>query len=151
MVAEKKKKYDYFQNLHLERYTPEERRAQCALGGKRSQATTRKKKAMREVARTILDMELKTEDEFRAELEARGVVQTEAAAVLLAQLIRARTGDTEAARFLRDTSGQKPVDNVAIGNMEDKPFATLDLSTLSDDQLKELLEGAGDEEVAEED
>lgn len=145
MVAEKQK-YNYLQNLHLERFTDEERRAHSSLGGKRGSETLRKKKAMRELARAILDLDLKTEDEFRKELKERGIPQTEAAAVLLAQLLRARTGDTEAARFLRDTSGQKPVDNVAIGNLEDKPFATLDLSSLTDDQLKELAADSEEEE-----
>ena len=145
MVAEKQK-YDYLKNLHLERFTEEERRANSSKGGKKGVETMRKKKAMRELARAILDLDLKTTDEFRKELQERGIPQTEAAAVLLAQLLRARTGDTEAARFLRDTSGQKPVDNVAIGNLEDKPFATLDLSTLSDDQLKELAVAPEEEE-----
>ena len=126
--------------FHLERFTPEERREIMARGGRNSQAVLKKKKSMRELARNILDLNLKDEDAFRVELEARGVEQSEAAAVLLAQLVRARTGDTEAARFLRDTSGQKPVDNVAIGNMDDKPFAALDLTALTADQLHELLE-----------
>jgi len=141
-----KKKYNYLQNLHLERFTDEERRANSAKGGKRGAETARKKKAMRELARAILDLDLKSSDEIAKELKERGIPQTEAAAVLLAQLTRARTGDTEAARFLRDTSGQKPVDNVAIGNLDDKPFETLDLTALTDDQLKEIVECAEDQD-----
>ena len=144
-----KEKFNPLQNLHLERFTEEERRAYSSKGGKRGVETMRKKKAMRELARCILDLDLKAEDEFRKELKERGVPQTEAAAVLLAQLLRARVGDTEAARFLRDTSGQKPVDNVAIGNLDDKPFSTLDLSSLTDEQLKEMV--AGSHEESEED
>lgn len=123
----------------------EERIAACRRGGLKSGETRRAKKDMKTLARFILDTPLTTEDEIRAELESRGIPKTEAAAVLLAQLRRARTGDTEAARFLRDTSGQKPVDNVAIGNLDDKPFETLDLSQLSDDQLKSLATAAQEE------
>lgn len=132
-------------NLAQNNMTPEELRAHLSAAGKKCGEVRRKKRAMRDLARDILDMKLKDKDEISAELKTRGIEQTEAAAVLLAQLQRARAGDTEAARFLRDTSGQKPVDNVAIGNLDEKPFATLDLASLTDDQLKELVENAGEE------
>lgn len=120
--------------------SPQELSIACSFAGKKSAEARRKKRALRELARSILDMELKTEDSFRAELERRGMEQSEAAAILLAQLIRARAGDTEAARFLRDTSGQKPVDNVEIGNLDDKPFSSFDLTALSEKQLRMLVE-----------
>ena len=112
----------------------------CRRGAAKSAEVRRKRKAMRELARQILDLDLTSEDEIRVELEKRGVEQTEAAAVLLAQLSRARSGDTEAARFLRDTSGQKPVEGIAVGNLDDKPFSTWDLSSLSEDQLRAMVE-----------
>lgn len=127
-------------NLLQNRLSGEELSRAAREASKKAVEVRRKKKAMRDLARDILDLQLADEDAVRAELEKRGVEQTEAAAVLLAQLIRARTGDTEAARFLRDTSGQKPVDNVAIGNLDDKPFETLDLASLTEAQLKELIE-----------
>lgn len=104
-----------------------------------STAVRRRKKAMRELARDLLDGMVDKEDIIRAELEKRGIDATEAAAVLLAQLVRARSGDTEAARFLRDTSGQKPTENVAVGNLDEKPFETLDLTALTAEQLKSLI------------
>lgn len=131
-------------NLVQNNMTPEELRAHLSAAGKKCGEVRRKKRAMRDLARDILDMKLKDKDEISAELKSRGIEQTEAAAVLLAQLQRARAGDTEAARFLRDTSGQKPVDNVAIGNLDEKPFATLDLASLTDDQLKAIVEDAED-------
>jgi len=127
-------------NLLQNRLSGEELSRAASEASKKAVEVRRKKKLMRDLAREILDLQLADEDDVRAELKKRGVEQTEAAALLLAQLIRARTGDTEAARFLRDTSGQKPVDNVAIGNLDDKPFETLDLASLSEAQLKELIE-----------
>lgn len=127
-------------NLLQNRLSGEELSRAASEAGKKAVEVRRKKKAMRDLAREILDLQLADEDAVRAELKKRGVEQTEAAALLLAQLTRARAGDTEAARFLRDTSGQKPVDNVAIGNLDDKPFSTLDLASLSEAQLKELIE-----------
>ena len=127
-------------NLLQNRLSGEELSRAASEASKKGVEARRKKKLMRDLAREILDLQLADEDDVRAELKKRGVEQTEAAALLLAQLTRARAGDTEAARFLRDTSGQKPVDNVAIGNLDDKPFATLDLSSLSEAELKSLVE-----------
>lgn len=135
---------EHSENL-VQNLPKEEHLAACRRGGIKSGEIRRAKKDMKTLARYILDTPLATEDDIRAELESRGIPKTEAAAVLLAQLRRARTGDTEAARFLRDTSGQKPVDNVAIGNLDDKPFETLDLSQLSDEQLKTLATAAPEE------
>lgn len=136
---------NHMMNLVQNRMTPEELHAHSVANGHRSVEARRKKKAMRELARDLLNSPLDTEDEFREELAKRGVEKIEAAAILMAQLKRARSGDTDAARFLRDTSGQKPVDNVAIGNMDDKPFETLDLTKLSDEQLKLLATTAPDQ------
>lgn len=116
----------------------------------KQEKTTQKKRAMRTLARDLLDMNMVEGDEVREALRLRGLDEanmTEAAAILFAQVQKARLGDTEAARFLRDTSGQKPVDNVAIGNMDDKPFASMDLSKLSADQLAELVEEGEDDET----
>lgn len=127
--------------------TVEELKAHASKMGKRSGEVRRKKKVLRDLARVLLDATLQSEDEFREELSKRGIEQTEAAALLFSQLKRARAGDTEAARFLRDTSGQKPADTISFGNTENKPFETLDLSKLSDDQLKTLSTlalGSGD-------
>lgn len=136
--------------LNLEQKTPEEIYEINANGGRAAAEARRRRRAMREVARTMLETELRANDKLKEELKDRGFQDyTEAAAVLLAQLNRARAGDTEAAKFLRDTSGQRPADQLAIGNLEDRPFATLDLSTLSDADLQHLLEmrrSSGDED-----
>jgi hypothetical protein len=134
--------------------TPEEQYEINAAGGRASAAAKRRRRAMREVARAMLDTELCANDSLRKELGERGFQDyTEAAAVLLAQLNRARAGDTDAAKFLRDTSGERPADQLAIGNLDDRPFETLDLSTLSDADLQYLLSkrnGNGNEEDNEE-
>lgn len=144
--AEKKQ---HFAALKIADATPEEKKAIAVAGGKACGEARRRRAAMREVARTMLDTELRTNDSLREQLEERGFQDfTEASAVLLAQLNRARAGDTEAAKFLRDTSGQRPADQVAIGNLDDRPFETLDLSMLSDDELQHLISvrgGLGDE------
>ena len=56
-------------------------------------------------------------------------------AIAMAVGVKALRGDVEAARFVRDTSGEKPVQGVEVGNLDDKPFEHIDLSTLTDDEL----------------
>ena len=103
-----------------------------------SGAARRKKKTMREAAQACLAMGLLDEDPIREELEKRGLDTTGGQAVLLAQLMRAITGDTEAARFVRDTAGEKPRDGLEIGGFDGRPIESIDLSQLSDEQLKAL-------------
>lgn len=138
-----KKRFDRKQcveALGLQKRTAEEAYEINAAGGRAAAEARRRRKAMREVARAMLDTELRANDSLRTELTDRGFKDyTEAAAVLLAQLNRARAGDTDAAKFLRDTSGERPADQLAIGNLDDRPFETLDLSTLSDADLQYLL------------
>lgn len=147
--ARKKKHFDRKQALAALRLAPGERteeeiRAINVAGGIACGEARRRRAAMREVARAMLETELRANDVLRQELGDRGFQDyTESAAVLLAQLNRARAGDTEAAKFLRDTSGQRPADQLAIGNLDDRPFETLDLSTLSDADLNYLLEQRG--------
>lgn len=118
--------------------TPEEVKNMARKGGIASGEARRRKRNMRELARLMLDTDLLDSDGIKQRLIERGFDPTGAGAILFAQLAKAGKGDTEAARFLRDTSGQKPVDGLEIGNLEDKPFETLDLSQLTDEQLKQL-------------
>ena len=53
---------------------------------------------------------------------------------------KAKAGDKDCAAFLRDTAGQSPAQLVKVGNLDDKPFEMLDLSALSDDELRRLAE-----------
>ena len=141
-MAVNKTKQAYLDQLNVK--SEEEKHEIAVAGGKACGVARRRRAAMRAVARTMLDTELRTNDKLRDELNDRGFQDfTEAAAVLLAQLNRARAGDTEAAKFLRDTSGQRPADQVAIGNLDDKPFETLNLSELTEADLHRLIELRG--------
>lgn len=60
--------------------------------------------------------------------------------VVAAVTKKAQAGDKDAAQFLRDTAGQNPVQLVKLGNLDDKPFQTLDLGSLSDDDLRRLAD-----------
>lgn len=86
------------------------------LGGKKSGEARRKKKNMQELATTFLNMPasisempeeiLSLSKKFDMKLTIQG-------AILLAQIHKAIVNkDTKAAEFVRDTAGQKPVENV---------------------------------------
>ena len=89
----------------------------------------------RDIAGLILD-----EDAIKGELAKRGLETTGGQAVVLAQLIKANQGDTDAAKFVRDTAGEKPREGIEIGNLDGKPLESIDLSALTDEQLKALAE-----------
>ena len=59
---------------------------------------------------------------------------------------KAQAGDKDAAQFLRDTAGQSPAQLLKVGNLDDKPFATLDLGSLSDEDLRRLADRESPEE-----
>ena len=97
--------------------TPEQRRENGRKGGIASGEAKRKKKAMRERLEILLSLPMKSGKE--ADIEAiknwaalKGKNITVQDAMMIAQIQKALKGDTTAAAFVRDTAGQKPVDNV---------------------------------------
>lgn len=120
--------------------TPEELRAMTSKGGIASGVARKRYKSMRECAKACLQMQLLDEDAIKGELAKRGLETTGGQAVVLAQLIKANQGDTDAAKFVRDTAGEKPREGLEIGNLDGKPLESIDLSALTDEQLKALAE-----------
>ena len=63
-----------------------------------------------------------------------------AMAMAVAALQRAERGDIEAARFIRDTRGEKPVAETAMGSLPDRPVRSMNLSQLSDAESEALAD-----------
>lgn len=127
---------------HLIQYngqTPEQARENGRKGGIASGVAKRRRKQLREVINEILPLPVE-DPEVRAVLESYGLEPTHEVAMVVAALQRAERGDIEAARFIRDTRGEKPVAEVAVGNILDKPVQSLDLSKLSDAELEALAD-----------
>lgn len=124
--------------------TPEIARENGRKGGLASGVSKQKRKMLREVLNDLLPMEIKDE-ELRTALESRGLEPTHEVAVAFAAIQRAERGDIEAARFIRDTRGEKPTENknIAVGSIMDTPIQAMDLSTLSDEQLYALAYNRG--------
>ena len=118
--------------------TPEEQRAFHVAGGKASQAAQKRRRTQAEIIRQIMDLTLSPE-EGGAALEALGLDPTWATDANVAVMQKARRGDVESLRYLRDTIGEKPRDGLEIGNLDGQPLSTIDLSTMTDDQLRALI------------
>lgn len=117
--------------------TPDERRASAVTAGKASGESRRKRKTFRESLLTILSMPV--DDPAVAEaLKTLGLPDDFQTAIDLAQATKARKGDTDAARFIRDTVGEKPREELELGNLEGKPFESLNLHELTNEQLRAL-------------
>lgn len=130
----------------------EERRAARSRGGKTAQANLRRRRNMQEIAAKVLAMHLTDYDEIQDALRAGGMTDADvnyAAGIIMVQAKKAMSGDVKSAEFIRDTSGQKPVDGLVIGNLDDKPFETIDFSSLTDEQLRDLIAAKSEEEEEE--
>ena len=106
-------------------------------GGINSGITRRRKKTMRESLEILLNMKISSGQQCDIETvenyaALKGQNITVEQAMLIAQMKKALNGDTQALAFLRDTSGQKPDDNLVLtGNMEVKnPYDQLSVEEL---------------------
>ena len=115
----------------------EEQRAIQKAGTEASRVKRRKNKTFRESIKAILAATV-DDPETQAQLRTMGLDDTMLDAINLAQAVQAARGNTDAARFCRDTAGEKPRDALELGNLDDRPLATIDLSKLSDDELRAM-------------
>ena len=65
---------------------------------------------------------------------------TNAEALMLIAMKKASKGDVEAMKFVRDTAGEAPKNQVELTGDTDRPVATLDLRNLSEEELLRLAE-----------
>jgi len=97
--------------------TKEEQKAIARMGGIASGKARREKKKMRETLEMLLSMPLNNKkavdvEDVRSFAALKGKNISVQDAMLIAQVQKAMKGDTQAAVYVRDTIGQKPVDNV---------------------------------------
>jgi hypothetical protein len=130
---------DGWKNLiPFEQRTEEAQRHIRSMGGKASAEKQRRRKTQAEIIRQIMDLKLSPE-EGADRLEALGLDPTWATDANVAVMQKARRGDVESLRYLRDTIGEKPRDGLEIGGIEGQPVSTIDLTALTDDQLRAMI------------
>ena len=121
--------------------TPEEKHAIQSAGGRASAAAKKERRRLEELAHKILNLRLPDDEAIRGELEAHGIDPTCDAGIVLAQVKRALNGDVKAAIWIRDILGENPGNRLTV-DMPDylsAPVASLDLSQLSDDELRAMI------------
>lgn len=132
-------KEDGYKNLiPFDQRTEEAQRQIRSMGGKASSEKQRRRKTQAEIIRQIMELKL-TPEEGADKLEALGLDPTWATDANVAVMQKARKGDVESLRYLRDTIGEKPRDGLEIGNLDGQPLSTIDLSTLSDETLRAMI------------
>jgi len=124
-------------------------------GGEATRKVYARRRSLKEAARTLLDASMNTgyatEDSVLsasvAMLKALGVEDpTGADALMLAQFTKACRGDTEAARYVRDTAGERPSDQVHLIASE-RPVDGDLVASMTDEELA-LLAESRDTDVA---
>lgn len=96
-------------------------------GGIQSGIARKQKRAMREALQVLLDMKMDTGkatdlDSIKSYADAKGKNVTVQDAILLRQVQKAIKGDTRAAEYIRDTSGNKPTNETKTNVAFDDGF-----------------------------
>ena len=125
---------------NLKTPTAREARERGTKGGIASGKARREKKAMKETLSVLLSMQL--QDGRGADIETirsisalKGKNISVQEAIMLAQIKKAMKGDTRAAEFVRDASGNKLAESVALSGSVNNPFAGL-----GTEELKKLID-----------
>ena len=120
--------------------TSEKARKIGQKGAAASVIARRRRKAMREVMNNIMTCDV-SDETLRGMLATAGIEPTNENAIPFAMINRAARGDVEAARFVRDTLGEKPTESYNF-SMGPKPIKSLDLSAYSDEELERFADSA---------
>lgn len=115
---------------------PDDPELRARMGRKQSE-TKRRQRTFRESVKALMKCQVVDEEQRKA-LEEMGLDTTLLNQIQKAVFDRAAKGDVEAVRYLRDTAGEKPREGLELGNLDGKPLASIDLSGLTDEQLRAL-------------
>ena len=118
-------------------YSAKEKEEFHRQGGIASGQSKRRRKTFAETLRAVLASEYPVE-EAKKKLQDMGLDGTWMDQLSQAQVDKASRGDTEAFRAVRDTIGENPRQAVDVG-LTSGPVSGMDLSQLSDDQLRAMI------------
>lgn len=124
------------------RRTREEHSKDSAKGGKASAAKRREKKTMEQSLQILLNLAVSdstltdpTDDDAFNKIKGKNLTVQDK--ILVEVIKKALKGDLKAIEFLRDTSGQKPVDNK---NIKQDVKVSNPFGELTTEELKKLID-----------
>lgn len=130
---------------HNAALSAEERSESAKRAGKASGEARRQHRLFKDILKDVLTAPIDSDDQMKAALETLGLKPTHENALMLAAVRKAKAGDIEAVRFVRDTLGEKPTEAFNL-SVSDRPIKALDLGQMSDDELEKLADQADDSE-----
>ena len=121
--------------MGLKQFTPEELAENGRKGGIASGIAKRKKAEMKKTLEMLLTMPLQNKkchevEDIQSFAQLKGKNVSVETAILIKQIQRALSGDLSSAEFLRDTSGQKPGNDLNVSG-------SLPVVISGDDQLED--------------
>ena len=117
--------------------TQEELSERGRKAGIASGEARRLRRTQADILRQILVLDY-TDPERRKLLMQLGLTGSFADAINLSVLEKAAKGDVEAARYMRDTIGEKPREDMQVSVL-DKPVEQLNMSELTDEELNAIV------------
>jgi hypothetical protein len=126
--------------------TPEQRRRNASLGAQATNENRRKRKKLAEAAKWLLaEKDVISDAKVKEKLRELGIDDaTNAEALMLIALKKASMGNVEAMKFVRDTGGESPSNRVELTGDPERPVATMDLRSMSEEELMRLAEARSD-------
>ena len=128
--------------------TQEQKVRSAKIAGAASAQARRRKKRLQDAAKWLLQQDdVISNKDVQAKLKALGIEDaTNAEALMLIALRKAAAGNVEAMKFVRDTGGEAPKNQVELTGDTDRPIATLDMRSLSEEELLRIAEAKADAE-----
>ena len=141
---------------NLKKFTSDQDREKCRINGAKGHAVMmenrKKAKRMNRAMKWLLQSkDVVSDEDIREKLVRLGVVDeddngaTNAEVLALVALRKAAKGDVEALKFVRDTAGEAPKNQVELSADIDVPVATLDLRSLTEEQLLAMADAKSDD------
>lgn len=109
--------------IPLNQRSEEEAREIRAKGGAASAETRRRKRLLRDCANDYFDSIIKN---------AKGEEKLGSEAMMAVLFKKALAGDIKAAEFMRDTSGQKPIEKVMVAEVDESVISEVERMVKSD-------------------
>lgn len=97
-------------------FTSEQSHEEAVENGRKGGIASGEARKLRSAVKRVLNMKLPSDkDELIKELEKAGIDATNDNGIAFAMVLKALQGDISAAGWVRDTVGEKPKDEVALG------------------------------------